>query len=263
MAESVPSPAPPQEAAAQQAVPEPPTSVAEAAPSPAPPQEAVVQQAVTLTWYGQSMFTLEVDGGPTILMDPTSSAGYSVSPLDGIDVVTVSHEHRDHNEVTLATGSPIVLRGLNEGEWAQVDETVEGVRLHNLGAYHDDSQGSERGKNAIFIIEAHGLRIVHLGDLGHLLAPEQVSAIGSVDLLMVPVGGVYTIDAAGATEVMQQLEPRLVAPMHYKTPEARANLEPVDGFLEGKVVERSSGNQITVSRETLPQATTVLVMGYQ
>ena len=253
-----PSPAPP-----PQAVPAPPTPVMEAPPSPAPPQEAVAEQSVTLTWYGQSMFTLEADGGPAILLDPTSSVGYAGSPLDGIDVVTVSHEHSDHNEVTLATGSPIVLRGLAESEWAEVDETIEGVHLRSLGTYHDDSQGSERGKNGVFIIEAHGLRVVHLGDLGHLLSPEQVGAIGSVDVLMVPVGGFYTIDAAAATEVMQQLEPRLVVPMHYKMPETRSFMKPVDDFLKGKTVERRSGNQITLSRQTLPQATTVLVMGYQ
>ena len=217
-----------------------------------------------LTWYGQAMFTLQVANGPTILMDPVnSSVGYEVSPLEGIDVVTVSHEHPDHNNVALATGSPKVLRGLAEDDWAEVDETIRGVRFHTVGTYHDASQGSERGKNAIFAIEANGLHVVHLGDLGHVLTSQQVAAIGPVDVLLIPVGGVYTIDAAPATQVVDLLKPRLVVPMHYGTPRLQFDLQPVDAFLTGKTVERAAGNQVTLSLQTLPQSTTVLVLGYE
>lgn len=233
----------------------------EATSTPAP---APAAQEVTLTWYGQSMFALKVANGPAILMDPVNSrVGYEISPLDGIDVVTVSHEHRDHNDVALATGSPKVLRGLETDDWAQVDETIQGVRFRTVGTYHDESQGSERGKSAIFTIEVNGLHIVHLGDLGHVLTSEQVAAIGPVDVLLIPVGGVYTIDAAPATQVVDSLKPRLVVPMHYKTPRVQSNLQPADDFLTGKTVERAAGNQVALSLQTLPQSTTVLVLGYE
>jgi L-ascorbate metabolism protein UlaG (beta-lactamase superfamily) len=137
------------------------------------------------------------------------------------------------------------------------------VHFRTVGTYHDDSQGSARGKNAIFVIEANDLHIVHLGDLGHVLTSEQAAAIGPVDVLLIPVGGVYTIDAAHATQVVELLKPRLVVPMHYKTPKVRFDLQPVDAFLSGKAVERVAGNQVTLSPQTLPQTTTVLVLGYE
>jgi L-ascorbate metabolism protein UlaG (beta-lactamase superfamily) len=250
---------------APQAMQTSPTPRPEATPTtPASPTPTSVEPGVILTWYGQAMFTLQVVNGPTILMDPMSDRiGYQVSPLEGIDVVTVSHEHPDHNNVALATGSPKVLRGLEGDDWAQVDETIQGVRFRTVGTYHDESQGSDRGKSAIFAIEVNGLHIVHLGDLGHLLTSEQVTTIGPVDVLMIPVGGVYTIDAASATQVVDSLKPRLVVPMHYGTPRLQFDLQPVDAFLTGKTVERSAGNQVTLSLQTLPQSTTVLVLGYE
>ncbi|MDO9065928.1 MAG: MBL fold metallo-hydrolase, partial [Chloroflexota bacterium] len=180
------------------------------------------------------MFTLKVTNGPTVMLDPVNtSIGYKVSPISGIDVVTVSHEHSDHNDISLAPGSPKVLRGLAGSDWAKVDETIQGVRFRTVNTYHDDTQGSARGKNAVFVIEANNLRIVHLGDLGHLLTAEQVTAIGAVDVLLIPVGSLYTIDAARATQVVDSLKPRLVVPMHYKTPRIQLALQPVDAFLSG------------------------------
>ena len=210
------------------------------------------------------MFTLKVTNGPTIMLDPVNpSIGYKVSPISGIDVVTVSHEHSDHNDISLAPGSPKVLRGLAGSDWAKVDETIQGVRFRTVNTYHDDTQGSARGKNAVFVIEANNLRIVHLGDLGDLLTAEQVTAIGAVDVLLIPIGSLYTIDAARATQVVDSLKPRLVVPMHYKTPRIQLALQPVDAFLSGKTVERATGNQVTLSVQTLPKSTTVLVLGYE
>ncbi len=226
-------------------------------PTPAP-------KGVTFTYYGQSMFTVKVEGGPTIMMDPVAaSVGYKVSAINGVDVVTVSHEHSDHNNVALAPGNPKVLRGLASGEWAKVDETVQGVRFRTVNVYHDDTQGSARGKNVIFIVEANGMKIVHTGDLGHLLSPEQITAIGPVDVLMIPVGGFFTIDAAKATLVVESLKPRVVIPMHYKTPMVQLTIDPVDAFLTGKTVQRVMGNQLTLNAQTLPKTTTVLVPGYE
>jgi L-ascorbate metabolism protein UlaG (beta-lactamase superfamily)/rhodanese-related sulfurtransferase len=219
---------------------------------------------VTFTYFGQSMFTLKVEGGPTIMMDPVgANVGYKVSAMTGIDVVTVSHEHSDHNNLALASGTPKILRGLTGTDWSKVDETVQGVRFRTINTYHDDAQGSARGKNAIFIVEANGMKIVHVGDLGHLLNPEQIAAIGSVDVLMIPVGGFFTVDAPKATQVVESLKPRAVIPMHYKTPAVQLTIEPVDAFLAGKTVQRASGNQLILNTQTLPKTTTVLVPGYE
>ena len=198
------------------------------------------------------------------MMDPVGvSVGYKVSAQSGTDIVTVSHEHSDHNNVALASGSPKILRGLAGTDWAKVDETIQGVRIRNVNTYHDNTQGSARGKNAIFIVEASGMKIVHGGDLGHLLNQEQIAAIGSVDMLMIPVGGNFTIDAAKATEVVEALKPKVVIPMHYKTPAVTLPIETVDAFLTGKTVQRVTGNQLTRNSQTLPKTTTVLVSGYE
>jgi L-ascorbate metabolism protein UlaG (beta-lactamase superfamily) len=219
---------------------------------------------MTLTWLGQSMFTLNVPGGPNIMIDPVgASVGYKVTPMDGIDAVTVSHEHADHNNVALATGSPKILRGLANNDWAKVDETVKGVRIRDVNTFHDDTQGSARGKNAVFVYEANGMRIVHLGDLGHQLSADQVKEIGPVDVLIIPVGGFYTIDAAGATLVVDALKPKVVIPMHYKTPAVSLPIAPVDNFLLGKTYQVVAGNQILLSAATLPKTTTVFIPGYE
>jgi L-ascorbate metabolism protein UlaG (beta-lactamase superfamily) len=209
------------------------------------------------------MFTLKIANGPLVMIDPVGGSGYKVTPINGVDVVAITHEHADHNNLALAPGTPKVLRGLAGTDWAKIDETVMGVRIRTINVYHDNTQGSARGKNAVFVIEANGLKIVHLGDLGHLLSPEQVTAIGPVDVLMIPVGGNYTIDPANATQVVNSLKPSVVIPMHYKTPLATAAVGPVDDFLTGKTVQKATGNQVTFTATTLPKSLTVFVLGYE
>ncbi len=219
---------------------------------------------ITLTWFGQSMFTMKVANGPMIMMDPVgASVGYKVAPVAGVDVVTITHEHPDHNNVALAQGSPKILRGLAGNDWAKVDETIQGVRIRTVNLYHDDSQGSARGKDVAFVFEASGLKVGHIGDLGHLLSAEQIAALDAIDVLMIPVGGNYTIDAAKATQVVDSLKPRIVIPMHYKTAVTSLPIEPVDVFLSGKTVERVASNKLTISAQTLPKSTTVYMLGYE
>jgi L-ascorbate metabolism protein UlaG (beta-lactamase superfamily) len=240
-------------------VPPPPAPV-----SPVAASTPGASAGVIVAWYGQSMFTLKVSAGPLIMIDPVSAnVGYKVAPIEGVDAVAITHEHSDHNNLALAPGGPKVLRGLAGGEWAKIDETIKGARIRTAGVYHDNAQGSTRGKNAVFVIEANGLRIVHLGDLGHLLSPQQVTAIGPVDVLIIPVGGNYTIDPASATQVADSLKPSVVIPMHYKTTVATAAVGPVDAFLTGKTVQRIAGNQVTLSAATLPKTMTVYLLGYE
>jgi L-ascorbate metabolism protein UlaG (beta-lactamase superfamily) len=140
------------------------------------------------------------------------------------DIVTVSHEHYDHNAVKAVRGKPTVIRGAGSHEAA-------GVRVTGIPTYHDRSHGKERGTNTVFIIEMEGIRIVHLGDLGHVLSFEQVEGIGAVDVLLVPVGGRFTIDAEEAAATVSQLRPRITIPMHFQTPHLSFELAPVEGFL--------------------------------
>jgi L-ascorbate metabolism protein UlaG (beta-lactamase superfamily) len=251
-------------------------------PSPAPtlplPASASLSTSVPeakaatiiLTWWGQSTFVLKTSTGLNALLDPTSpGTGYSIPPQTGIDLITVSHEHSDHNAVNLAAGSPLVLRGLAGNDWAKIDQTVKGVRVRTVGVYHDDAQGSKRGKNAIFVFDVDGLRLAHLGDLGHLLSLEQIKDIGPVDVVLIPVGGYYTIDAKAAVEVVSQLNPKVVIPMHYKTPDLAASLagvlDPVDDFIKaiGNTANVSQVGQSVTVEGQLPAGRTIMVMKYK
>ena len=177
----------------------------------------------------------------------------------------------DHAELdNLAVGNPLVLKGLAGNNWAKIDQTVKGVRVRTVGVYHDDSQGSKRGKNAIFVFDVDGLRLAHLGDLGHALSPEQVKDIGPMDVILIPVGGYYTIDAKAAVEVVNQLNPRVVIPMHYQTPDLAASLAgvlaPVDDFIKamgGQASVTQAEQTVTIEKSKLPAGRTVLVLKYK
>lgn len=243
-----------------------PTSAPAAATSAATPTAAARAGATAIRWLGHAAFLLTSSAGTRILVDPfDANVGYALPRLDGVDAVVIGHEHSDHNNVGMATGQPTIIRGLDRGDWAQVHRQVKDVRVRSVATYHDAAEGKQRGKNAAFVFEVDGLRLVHLSDLGHRLSPEQVRQLAPVDVLMIPVGGTYTIDAAGATQVVEQLAPRLVLPMHYRTPATRSSL-PIAGvepFLEGKRVERPEATTLTVDRASLPATTTVVVLKYE
>ncbi|MDP2728416.1 MAG: MBL fold metallo-hydrolase [Dehalococcoidia bacterium] len=219
--------------------------------------------ATSLRWLGHSTFLLTTASGTRILMDPIpESYGYNGLQLDGVEAVTITHEHLDHVNVGMAAGNPLVLRGLSGGDWARIDRKVKDVTVRSVGSYHDDSRGSRLGKNAIFVFEADDMRIVHLGDLGQVLSQDQVSTLKPVDILLIPVGGFYTIDAARATQVVEQLTPRVVIPMHYKTPKLRPDWPGVgvEDFLAGKKVQRAGSSTYVISKDTLPGETTTVVL---
>jgi L-ascorbate metabolism protein UlaG (beta-lactamase superfamily) len=204
-----------------------------------------------ITFHGQSCFVLESPRGARMVMDPIPAGlGYKLPANLAADAITISHEHDDHNNVALVQrGEPKVLRGLNQEKtaWTRIRAKVKDVTIRSVGTYHDDKQGTLRGLNAVFIFEVGGQRIVHLGDLGHPLTAKQLREIGRVDVVLVPVGGVYTLDAAGATAVIAQLRPRtIVVPMHYRTDVLTIKeLATVDAFLTGKpAVRRAGGNTL-------------------
>jgi L-ascorbate metabolism protein UlaG (beta-lactamase superfamily) len=217
-----------------------------------------------LTYLGHATFLIEGDG-TKILIDPyDEKVGYPVPSVEA-DAVLISHEHADHTNVAMAKGKPPVVRGLADGDWRKiVKQPVGKVSVSSVATYHDDTQGSQRGRNTVFILETEGLRIVHLADLGHLLDDSQANAIGHPDVVMIPVGGYYTIDAAQAKQVLDGLRPKVVIPMHYKTePSAKLPIEDLNAFVGVMGATKNVGHTVTVDRAKLPASREVWVMSWK
>jgi L-ascorbate metabolism protein UlaG (beta-lactamase superfamily) len=202
-------------------------------------------------------------------MDPIpANIGYLLPADLRADAVTISHEHPDHNNVAAVRGKPKILRGLTPDKkgWMRIDEKVKDISIRSVGVYHDGKQGAENGLDTVFVFEVGGVRIAHLGDLGHTLTDQQISAIGSIDVVLVPVGGASVLDARQATEVVDQIRPRLAAvPMHYRTESvAIKDLASVDAFLTGRPhVRRETGARFAITGlRSRPSAETV-VLRYQ
>ena len=164
-----------------------------------------------ITYHGHSEFYLEGANGFVLLTDPYDAhVGYPMGQYRA-DAVTVSHGHGDHNYTAKATGTPAIID--RTGEWYPAPE----VKITAIPSVHDDAGGAKRGPNLIMKIEMEGLTLVHMGDQGAALTADQIKAIGAADILMIPIGGFYTIDAQTAYQAVQALRPRTVIPMHYKT----------------------------------------------
>jgi L-ascorbate metabolism protein UlaG (beta-lactamase superfamily) len=214
---------------------------------------------VTIKWFGHSCFLISLGDGIRIMTDPfDQSVGYPIPDVSA-DVVAVSHDHFDHNNVSAVKGGPEVVKGTGE-------KKAKGISFKGVGAFHDEKQGSLRGKDTIFLWELGGIKFAHLGDLGTELSQDQIKEMGSVEVLFVPTGGYYTIDARTADKVVSSLNPRVVIPMHYKTPVMGPNfpIAGVDEFLKGKEnVEKVGKNSVTFTKDTLPQKTTIYVLEYK
>ena len=229
------------------------------------------EKAATLRWFGQSFFQLETANKKLVVFDPQAIAQFGRPILDA-DIVLISHEHADHNQVDWLKDpkTPRVFRGLKvEGkklDWAKIDEKVGTIRVRTVGTFHDAVGGTKYGKNAVFVVEADGLVFCHLGDLGHELSDEQVKAIGPVDVLMVPVGGVYTLNGETAKKVVAQLKPKLyVVPMHYGLKNFDELLGPEEFLDEQKNVKKlPDTNELVIPLGMkAPDAPTVVVLGYE
>jgi L-ascorbate metabolism protein UlaG (beta-lactamase superfamily) len=190
----------------------------------------------------------------TVVTDPYDGTQMSVKFPKHVeaDIVTVSHDHYDHNAVSLVGGAPFIIRGPGEYE-------IKGVSIIGIATYHDEEEGNARGRNTIYRIEIDGVKIGHAGDLGHTLTSAQVDALDGVDVLLIPVGGVYTIDAAKAAQVIADIEPRFVIPMH----DARSNKElaSVEVFL--KVMNKgeiASQPKLVVNKDKLPGEMQIVVL---
>ncbi len=214
-----------------------------------------------IKWCGHSTFLITSASGIKIATDPYEPGGYDGalsygSIPDEIDIAVVSHDHPDHNYVQGLKGKPEVIKGTG----AHAASNIEFKGIHT---YHDTSQGKERGESTIFCFTMDGVRLCHLGDIGHPLSSKEVSEIGEVDVLMIPVGGFYTIDAKVATEVMNSLKPRLVIPMHFKTEKCDFPITTVDDFLAGKTnVKKLDASEIEIAKNSLPISTEIHILPF-
>jgi L-ascorbate metabolism protein UlaG (beta-lactamase superfamily) len=184
-------------------------------------------------WAGQSCFQISVsnsrDHSVDIVIDPFDEATGLKLPSLSADILLVTHKHHDHGNIKAVKGDPFLVEGPGEYE-------VKGVFIQGISSFHDDKEGKERGQNTIYVFEAEELRFCHLGDLGQKqLTDEQLEKIDRVDVLMIPVGGEYTIDSSVAQKIIGQIEPKIVIPMHYRLPESKAEttkLDDVSRFLK-------------------------------
>ena len=189
-----------------------------------------------ITYLGHSSFRIKTKSA-AVITDPFDPKMVGLKNSGGeAEIVTVSHQHPDHNAVEKISGVKKVIEGPGEYE-------IKGVSIIGYQSFHDDKKGEERGKNTVYVFETEGLRIAHLGDLGHGLSDDLVSEMGSIDILMIPVGGFYTIGPKEAVEIASKIDPYFILPMHYKAPEMNekefGSLEPKETFLKeiGTTVE--------------------------
>jgi L-ascorbate metabolism protein UlaG (beta-lactamase superfamily) len=209
-----------------------------------------------IKWLGHACFLVTSEGGVRIITDPYAvGGGINYSPIEETaDVVLVSHDHGDHNNVSAVQGKPEVIKGPGT-------KTAKGIGFRGVATSHDTSQGTQRGFNTIFCFTADDLTLCHLGDLGHVLSQAQVTEIGPVDILFVPVGGFFTIDATVADQVCNQLRPKVIVPMHFKTSKCAYPIAGVEDFLKGKKnVRRTMASEVEFQREKLPIATEIVLL---
>jgi L-ascorbate metabolism protein UlaG (beta-lactamase superfamily) len=209
-----------------------------------------------ITWLGHSCFRLKGKQA-SVITDPYSPAtGYTLGKVTA-DIVTVSHQHPGHSYVQGVSGEPRILKSPGEYEAA-------GILTVGVHTFHDAEKGALRGKNTVFVIDVDDVMICHLGDLGHVLTAEQVAEIDGVDVLLVPVGGGSTIDAVQAAQVVRQLEPKIVIPMHYKTESVKKDLETAERFLkEMGVKEIVPQPKLLANKNSLPLTMQVVLLSYK
>jgi L-ascorbate metabolism protein UlaG (beta-lactamase superfamily) len=214
-----------------------------------------------IKWYGHSAFLITSDQGVKIITDPYESGAYGGQLAygkikDQADLVLTSHDHADHNDTKSLPGSPQIVKGSGT-------KTAEGISIKGISTYHDPSQGSERGTNTIFTFSVDGMKVCHLGDLGHILGEKELAEIGPVDILLIPVGGYFTIDPKEATRVAEQIQPKVLIPMHFKTEKCGFPIAPVEDFLKGKsATKRPKSSEVSLEKASLPQKMEIVVLDH-
>jgi len=204
-----------------------------------------------IIWYGQSCFeiitTPAKNSQVRIVIDPFSEEIGLKAPKLEADILLVTHNHHDHNNVKAVSGSPFLISGPGEYE-------IRNIFIQGIASWHDNSRGQERGENTIYIIETEDLKLCHLADLGQKeLFEEQLEKIGEVDILMIPIGGTYTISAREALKIMSQIEPKITIPMHYQVPKLKLKLDGIDKFLKSLGIKSIAPlPKLTVKKKDIP-----------
>jgi L-ascorbate metabolism protein UlaG (beta-lactamase superfamily) len=214
-----------------------------------------------IKWYGHAAFKITTGGGIRVIIDPYQSGAFGGALSYGkiteeADIVLTSHNHDDHNYTEDIKGR---FKHFNrEGVYNE-----KGIAIEAFPCHHDASEGEERGNNLIFTIEADGLRVAHMGDLGHILTRDARERIGKVDVMLLPVGGFYTINADEAGIVMNDVKPKVTVPMHYKTAKCEFPITGVEDFIAGKKgIKMVKAFEIELKRANLPREPEIIVMGY-
>lgn len=212
-----------------------------------------------IKYLAHASFLATAADGTRVQFDPYEPGGFGGALKYGkftepADAVVISHDHADHSYAAGVPGNPTVIKGAEQ-------QTVRGLTFRRVRAYHDSQRGGQRGENIMTVCEMDGVCVCHVGDLGHVLSDEQAQQLGGIDVLLLPVGGYFTIDAAQATEVMNKLAPRVCIPMHYKTARVNFPIAAVDDFLKGKAnVKRLDRSEVELMPLTLPTETEVWVL---
>lgn len=222
------------------------------------------EKEIVIKWFGQSCFLITTSEETQILTDPVEFKGYHLPNGIDADIVTVSHHHPDHNRIDLVCGSPELLEGTTPDiqKVNVFDRTINDVRIFSVPSFHSPGK---YGMNAIFVFEFDGIRIAHLGDLGTTLSDRQIEAIGKVDILMIPVGGQFTISGTTADSVLNQIQAQsIIFPMHYKTEAFNSLPYTADDFLKSKErrIKRIPGNEIRLTLSKLPRMREFVVLDY-
>ena len=211
-----------------------------------------------IKWLGHSCFLITSVEGVRIVLDPYKSESHLnyIEVREKADLVTVSHEHYDHNYTALIPGNPEVVKGHGT-------RNIKGIAIRGIDAWHDEAGGKERGSNTIFCLSIEGMQVCHMGDLGHLPTEEQLIEIGKVDILLLPVGGVFTIDVKAANELIDKLKPKVAIPMHYKTDRCTWLQYEADDFTRGKSnVKRLDTSEVELSKAKLPWTAEIIILQY-
>lgn len=209
-----------------------------------------------INWQGHSCFKIQDKQGTdgvTLVTDPFGKdIGLKVPNFEA-DIITVSHNHSDHNNVDAIRGKSFIIDCPGEYDFKNI--LIEGV-----DSYHDEKEGADRGKNTIYRIEVEDISITHLGDLDHVLDSSQLEKLAGTDILLIPVGGHYTLDAKKAVEVISQIEPRIVIPMHYMVEGLKIELDSLDKFIKELGIEPTYEEKLKISKKDLPQDDMELVI---
>jgi L-ascorbate metabolism protein UlaG (beta-lactamase superfamily) len=219
-------------------------------------QQAEKGGIIVIKWLGHSSFLITSEKGLKIITDPYSiGGGISYARIEeSADIVTVSHKHGDHNNIAAVKGKPEAVN-------APGKRSVKGIDFRGIHSYHDDAGGRQRGSNIIFCFTVDEMKICHLGDLGQQLDASQITEIGEVDILLLPIGGYFTIDARGAGKICEKLNPRIAIPMHYKTAKCDYPIAGVDDFIKGKKnVRKLDTAEVYLKKDRLSDKTEILVL---